>query len=113
MHTLVSRTVPPQDDKTNAVLLYDETDVNVVSADKVKTVVRRAYKILRPGGRDYGTVVATFNSNQKITSLHGWCIPAQGLRGQGKGRRPGRASQGGGQRADQRRQSRGTADPRR
>lgn len=78
MHNLVSRTVPPQDDKTNAVVLYDETDVTVESADKVKTVVRRAYKILRPNGRDYGTVIATFNSNQKITNLHGWCIPAQG-----------------------------------
>ncbi|MGH9522498.1 MAG: hypothetical protein ACRD3E_08195, partial [Terriglobales bacterium] len=62
MHALVSRPVPPQDDKTDAVLLYDETDVTVLSADKIKTVVRRAYKILRPDGRRFGRVLAVYNS---------------------------------------------------
>ena len=78
MHALVNAPLPAHDDKTDAVLLYSETNVNVLSADKIRTVVRKAYKILRPGGRRYGTVVVAFNSNQKITSLHGWCIPAQG-----------------------------------
>ncbi len=50
-----------------------------VAADKIKTVVRRAYKILRPDGREYGTVFIPFVSpGQKINGLHGWCIPAQG-----------------------------------
>jgi hypothetical protein len=78
MHQLVSRAVPPQDDKTNAVLLYSETNVTVLSADKIKTVVRNAYKILRPGGREYANVVVVFNSNKKVNNLRGWCIPAQG-----------------------------------
>jgi Domain of Unknown Function with PDB structure (DUF3857)/Transglutaminase-like superfamily len=78
MHALTSAPLPPHDDKTDAVLLYSETNVNVVSADKIKTQVREAYKILRPQGRERGTVVVYLNSNKKVTSLHGWCIPAQG-----------------------------------
>jgi hypothetical protein len=78
MHGLVSAPLPAHDDKTDAVLLYSETNVNVVSADKIKTVVRKAYKILRPGGRDYGTVFVFLNSNRRVSNLHGWSIPAQG-----------------------------------
>lgn len=78
MHALVNAPLPAHDEKTDAVLLYSETTVNVQSADKIKTLVRRAYKILRPGGRDYGILSASFNSHEKITSLHGWCIPAAG-----------------------------------
>ena len=79
MHALVNLPVPAHDEKTNAVLLYEEENVNVISTDKIKTVVRRAYKILRPDGRDFGTIFVSFNSpSQKINGLHGWCIPAQG-----------------------------------
>ncbi|SRR6266567_495195 len=79
MHALVNAPLPAHDEKTDAVLLYSETNVNVVSADKIKTVVRRAYKILRPDGREYGTVFVPFTSpGQKVNGLHGWCIPAQG-----------------------------------
>jgi hypothetical protein len=78
MHALVNAPLPQHDEKTDAVLLYSETNVTVYSADRIKTVVREAYKILRPQGRDRGTVVVYLNSNRKVTSLHGWCIPAQG-----------------------------------
>jgi uncharacterized protein DUF3857/transglutaminase superfamily protein len=78
MHALVGVTMPSHDEKTNAVLLYSETNVTVLSADRIKTHVREAYKILRPEGREHGTVVVYFNPNRKITNLHGWCIPAQG-----------------------------------
>jgi Domain of Unknown Function with PDB structure (DUF3857)/Transglutaminase-like superfamily len=79
MHALVSVPVPAHDEKTNAVLLYEEQNVNVISTDKIKTRVRRAYKILRPDGRDYGTVIVHFASpGQKINGLQGWCIPATG-----------------------------------
>jgi len=79
MHALVNAQLPAHDEKTNAVLLYSERNVTVQSADKIKTVVRRAYKILRPDGRDYGIAVVPFNSpSEKVTGLHGWCIPAQG-----------------------------------
>jgi len=79
MHALVNVPLPAHDEKTDAVLLYSQTNVNVISSDKIKTVVRRAYKILRPDGREYGTVFIPFVSpGQKINGLHGWCIPAQG-----------------------------------
>ena len=58
--------------------LYSERTVIVQSADKIKTTVREAYKILRPGGREFGTLVVSFNSHKKITGMRGWCIPAQG-----------------------------------
>jgi hypothetical protein len=78
MHALVNAPLPPHDEKTDAVLLYSETTVSVSPDHKIKTLVREAYKILRPTGRDHGTVAVFFNPRRKIASLHGWCIPAQG-----------------------------------
>jgi predicted transglutaminase-like cysteine proteinase len=78
MHAQVNAPLPAHDEKTDAVLLYSETNVTVISADKIKTTVREAYKILRPNGREHGTVAVYFNPTRKIKSLHGWCIPAQG-----------------------------------
>jgi hypothetical protein len=78
MDALVNVPLPAYDDKTDAVLLYSETNVTVISGDKIRTQVREAYKILRPNGRAHGTVAVYFNPQRKIKSLHGWCIPAQG-----------------------------------
>lgn len=78
MHSVVKAPLPAHDEKTDAVLLYSETNVSVISTDKVKTVVRQAYKILRPGGRDYGWPSIPTNANRKITALRGWCVPAEG-----------------------------------
>lgn len=78
MHAQVNAPLPPHDEKTDAVLLYSETNVTVISADKIKTTVREVYKILRPNGRSHGTVAVYFNPTRKIKSLRAWCIPAQG-----------------------------------
>ncbi len=79
MRAVVNAPLPPHDEKTEAVLLFSETNVNVISADKIKTVERRVYKILRPEGREYGIVQAYFRSpGEKVNSMRGWCIPAQG-----------------------------------
>ena len=78
MHALVGATLPAYDEKTDAVLLYSETDVTVLSTDKIRRHVREAYKILRPEGRGHGTVWVDFGRSTKIKNLHGWCIPAQG-----------------------------------
>ncbi len=78
MHALVGVPLPSYDEKTAAVLLYSETNVTVLSTDKIRTHVREAYKILRPEGRGHGTMGVDFSPNKKITSLHGWCIPVQG-----------------------------------
>jgi hypothetical protein len=78
MHAQVNAPLPAHDDKTDAVLLYSEKSVAVQSTDKIKTLVRKVYKILRPGGREYGFVEVPFNSFEKVTSLRGWSIPAEG-----------------------------------
>jgi len=78
MHALVNVPLPTYDEKTDAVLLYSETNVTVISADKMRTQVREAYKILRPNGREHGTVKVPFDAQSKVSSLRGWCIPAQG-----------------------------------
>jgi hypothetical protein len=78
MHALVNAPLPTYDEKTDAVLLYSETNVTVLSTDKIRTQIREAYKILRPSGREHGTVFVNFNPQRKVRALHGWCIPAQG-----------------------------------
>jgi hypothetical protein len=78
MHAQVNAPLPAHDEKTDAILLYSETNVTVISTDKIKTTVREVYKILRPNGRGHGTVAVYFNPSRKIKSLRGWCIPAQG-----------------------------------
>src|SRR5215471_11156868 len=78
MHNVVNAAVPAHDEKTDAVVLYSEEILNVQSSDKVKHTVRKVYKILRPNGRDHGTVFVSFNQHRKVTAMRGWCIPAQG-----------------------------------
>lgn len=78
LHALVNVPLPEHDDKTAAVLLLAEDTFLVQGNGKMKRIERRAYKILRPDGRGYGTVYANFDAETKINSIHGWCIPAQG-----------------------------------
>jgi hypothetical protein len=78
MRALINVPLPEYNEKTDAVVLYSETNMTVLSADKIRTQVREAYKILRPEGRDRGTVWVYLNSHRRVKSLHGWCIPANG-----------------------------------
>ena len=78
MHALVNVPLPEHDEKTDAVLLLAENTFTVQGNGKMKRIERRVYKILRPDGRRYGTIQADFDSETKIDSIHGWCIPAQG-----------------------------------
>lgn len=78
LRALVNAPLPEHDEKTDAVLLYSEDVLNVQQNGKIKSLLRRAYKILRSAGKEYGTVRADFDSETKITSIRGWCIPAQG-----------------------------------
>lgn len=78
MHALVNVPLPEHDEKTGAVLLLAEDTFTVQGNGKMKRIERRAYKILRPDGRAYGTIYANFDAETKINSIHGWCIPAQG-----------------------------------
>ena len=44
MHALVNVPVPAHDEKTNAVLLYSEENLTVLSPDKFRKVVRQALR---------------------------------------------------------------------
>jgi hypothetical protein len=78
MHALVGAPVPEHDEKTDAVLLYSEDTLTVKPDGKMKQLTRRAYKILRVGGKEYGFAWADYDAETKISSMRGWCIPAQG-----------------------------------
>jgi hypothetical protein len=78
MHNLASVPVPAHDEKTSAVLLYSEDVLTVQNNGKLKHLERRAYKILRPEGKEFGVVRADMSSETRVVSMHGWCIPAQG-----------------------------------
>lgn len=78
MHAAAAAPLPPHDEKTDAVTVYSEDITIVQSEGKIKTIERRAYKILRPGGREYGVVHPWFDLNRKITGMKAWCIPARG-----------------------------------
>jgi hypothetical protein len=78
MRALVNAPLPAHDEKTDAVRLYSEEILTVQPNGKIKTLEREAYKILRPGGKVYGSVRASYDSETRITSIKGWCIPAQG-----------------------------------
>src|SRR5580765_1406802 len=78
MHSLVNAPLPPHDEKTDAVELYSEVVLTVQSNGKIKQTLRKAFRILRPGGKGYGMVHANFDSESKVDSMHGWCIPASG-----------------------------------
>ncbi|HKI11791.1 MAG TPA: DUF3857 domain-containing protein [Candidatus Acidoferrum sp.] len=78
MHALTSVSLPEHDEKTEAVLLYSMEVWTVQANGKSKRLMRKVYKILRPGGRGYGTVIAYSSAEAKVLNMHGWCIPAQG-----------------------------------
>ena len=78
MHALANVPLPPHDEKTNAILLFSEDILSVQSNGRIKKVERRVYKILRPDGRNYGTIRADFDAESRISNIHGWCIPSQG-----------------------------------
>ena len=78
MRAQLSAPVPAHDEETDAVVLYSETALTVVAPGKLKRLERRVYKILRSDGERFGTVFADFTPQTRVTSIHGWSIPAQG-----------------------------------
>lgn len=74
----VRETVPPQNKDTVAVVLYTEQQTIVNDNNTVETRYREAIKILRPEGKDYGTVVIYFSKDTPLTYLKAWSVPADG-----------------------------------
>lgn len=78
LHDLVNAPLPAHDDETDAVLLYSESVLTVQAPGKYKRLDRKAYRILRKDGDEYGIVRAWFDSQTRITAMRGWCIPMSG-----------------------------------
>jgi transglutaminase-like putative cysteine protease len=78
MHAQLNAPLPAHDEKTDAVVLYAETTLNVQANGKIKRLDREVVKILRPDGEARGTVRVNFDAQSRITNLHAWCIPVSG-----------------------------------
>ena len=78
MHAAASASLPTYDTKTNAALIYAEDITTVLPDGKMKGIERRAYKILRPEGREYAWARAYIGHDTRIGSMRAWCIPKQG-----------------------------------
>jgi len=76
MHALTNVPLPEHEEKTEAVLLSSEEVLTVQGSGKIKRLIRRAYKILRISGKNYGVAHTYVDSETKILNMHGWCIPA-------------------------------------
>jgi len=63
---------------TSAVVLLDEQITIITESGEVRTLYRRAYKILRPEGRKYGTVRVPFDKETRLDHLKAWSIPHEG-----------------------------------
>src|SRR5215470_7183772 len=69
LRALAGQPLPKYPDKTNAVVLLDEQLTSVDHEGEIKTLYRRAYKILRPEGRKYATFAVHFDQETRLTYL--------------------------------------------
>jgi hypothetical protein len=65
-------------DDVNAVVLLREDETTVNDKGEIVEHGRRAYRILRPEGRDYGIFRISYSNDTKVTFLKGWSISAKG-----------------------------------
>jgi hypothetical protein len=70
--------LPTYPAETEAVMLLDEQVTTVKDNGEITTLYRGAYKILRPQGEGYGTVVVFYDNETRLTFLKAWSIPASG-----------------------------------
>jgi transglutaminase-like putative cysteine protease len=70
--------LPSYPDDTKAVILLDEQVTTVKDNGEIETSYRRALRILRPEGREYGTVGVYFDKETHLTYLKAWSISANG-----------------------------------
>lgn len=78
LRSLASQSLPKYPDKTNAVIVLDEQITSVDHEGEIKTLYRRAFRILRPEGRKYGKFAVYFDQETRLTYLKAWSISAQG-----------------------------------
>lgn len=70
--------LPTYPEDVDAVVLLDERLVTVSPSGEVHSTYRKAFKILRPAGREKGTLYVYFDHQTEITSIKAWGITAAG-----------------------------------
>jgi hypothetical protein len=78
MRAQVNAALPAHDEKTNAVILFEETVLTVQPNGKITRLERQVLRILRPDGEALGIQHFYFNPTSIITNLHAWAIPVAG-----------------------------------
>ncbi len=63
---------------TSAVVLLDDRLVSVGADGRVTERQRRVLKILRPQGREYAEIVASYSKDEKLDYFHAWSIAPDG-----------------------------------
>jgi hypothetical protein len=71
-------TLPGYPPETPGVALLDEEITTINEKGEVRTLYRKAYRILRTSGRYLGTVKIYFTDETKISNFRAWSIPAKG-----------------------------------
>ena len=80
LRTAAHEALPDYPKETIAVLLLSEQMTIVRDNGEIETQYRRAYKILRPEGRErYGTFAVDFDKDTRLSNLKAWCLPASGI----------------------------------
>ena len=70
--------LPPYPANTGAVLLLDDRLVTVAPDGRATERQRRVLKILRPRGREYAQIVASYSKDEKLDYFHAWSIGPDG-----------------------------------
>src|SRR5581483_9101058 len=58
----------------DSIVLLDEQVTTIGESGEIKTLYRRAYKILRPEGHRRRMLVVHFDGETKLTYLKGWSL---------------------------------------
>ncbi|HZS26070.1 MAG TPA: DUF3857 domain-containing protein [Candidatus Angelobacter sp.] len=78
LRNLARQTSKKYADDVNAVLLLAQDETTVNDKGEIIEHGRRAYRILRPEGRDYATLQLAYNNETKVNYVRGWSITAAG-----------------------------------
>jgi hypothetical protein len=78
LRSAAQQPLPAYAPDVSAVVLFDEQITTVNDKGEIKSVYRRAYKILTTAGRKRNAVVAYFDSRTELTHMAAWAIPPVG-----------------------------------
>lgn len=75
---LAKAPLPAYPSDTKGVALLDETITTVSPSGEVRTLHRRAYKVLSTEGKDLGYIAVPFDKEMRLTAFRAWAIGANG-----------------------------------